>query len=152
MKAIYYEEYGSPDVLKYGEQARPEVKEDQILVRVHASSVNPVDWKIRNGDMKVVSGFNFPKIPGKDIAGEVVEIGAKVTRFKPGDKVFAMGDQALGGAYAEYAVVSQHVAVAMPSNLDYEQSAAVPLTALTALQALRDKGQLEKGGQRDQAI
>jgi 2-desacetyl-2-hydroxyethyl bacteriochlorophyllide A dehydrogenase len=145
MKAVYYEEYGSPEVLKYGEQDRPQVKEDQVLVRVHATSVNPVDWKIRNGDMKAVSGLKFPKIPGKDIAGEVVEKGANVTRFKPGDKVFAMSDNPLGGAYAEYALVSEKVAVLMPAGLDYGQAAAVPLTALTALQALRDKGQLEKG-------
>ncbi|RDV13121.1 NAD(P)-dependent alcohol dehydrogenase [Pontibacter diazotrophicus] len=145
MKAIYYEKYGEADVLQYGEQPTPEVKEDQLLVRVHASSVNPVDWKVRSGHLLPVSGLNFPKIPGHDMAGEVVEVGQDVTTFKPGDRVFGMLDTGLGGAAAEYAVISEKAAVLMPENLNYVQAAAVPLTALTALQALRDKGELAQG-------
>ncbi|WP_162053430.1 NAD(P)-dependent alcohol dehydrogenase [Pontibacter pamirensis] len=145
MKAIYYEKYGDADVLQYGEQPKPEVKEDQLLVRVYASSVNPVDWKVRSGHLLPVSGLNFPKIPGHDIAGEVVKVGQEVTTFKPGDRVFGMLDTGLGGAAAEFAVISDKAAVLMPESLNYVQAAAVPLTALTALQALRDKGELAQG-------
>ncbi|MFD3002311.1 NAD(P)-dependent alcohol dehydrogenase [Pontibacter toksunensis] len=145
MKAVYYEKYGDAEVLQYGEQPKPEVKDDHLLVRVHASSVNPVDWKVRSGHLLPVSGLTFPKIPGHDIAGEVVAVGQNITNFKPGDRVFGMLDTGLGGAAAEYAVISSKAAVLMPENLNYVQAAAVPLTALTALQALRDKGELAPG-------
>mgnify|MGYP005750336665 CR=1 FL=1 len=145
MKAIYYNKYGDADVLQYGEQPKPEIEDDQLLVRVHAASVNPVDWKIRQGKLMPVSGVSFPQIPGRDIAGEVVEVGKDVIGFVPGDKVFGMIDHALGGAYAAYAVLSERVAAPMPENLNYNQAAAVPLAALTALQGLRDKGELEAG-------
>ncbi|GAB3540290.1 NAD(P)-dependent alcohol dehydrogenase [Pontibacter brevis] len=145
MKAIFYEKYGDADVLQYGEQPTPEVKADQLLVRVHASSVNPVDWKVRSGHLLPVSGLNFPKIPGHDIAGEVTAVGESVRTFKPGDRVFGMLDTGLGGAAAEYAIISEKAVVPIPENLNYVQAAAVPLTALTALQALRDKGELAQG-------
>lgn len=145
MKAVYYEKYGAVDVLQYGEQPKPTVKDDEILVRVHAASVNPVDWKIRDGMMLPITGLNFPKIPGLDIAGVVAEAGKDVADFMPGDRVFGMIDNYVGGAYAEYAVITEKVAVPIPDNLNYKQAAAVPLTALTALQALRDKGELAAG-------
>ncbi|OUJ70905.1 NAD(P)-dependent alcohol dehydrogenase [Hymenobacter crusticola] len=145
MKAIYYEGYGEPDVLRYGDQPDPDLKPDYILVRVRASSVNPVDWKIRQGHLLPVSGLSFPKIPGRDMAGDVVSIGPEVTRFQVGDRVFAMLNDGLGGANAELASVSEKVAAPIPANLDYQQAAAVPLAAYTALQALRDKGELQPG-------
>ncbi len=147
MKAVYYQEYGSPEVLQYGEQQKPDLKADQVLVRVYASSVNPIDWKLRKGDMKVASGMglSFPKIPGVDIAGQVVETGSEVTGFRSGDMVFAKLDGGTGGAYAQYAVVSSEVLVPMPGNMNYEEAASVPLAALTALQGLRDKGELQPG-------
>ncbi|RAK69384.1 NAD(P)-dependent alcohol dehydrogenase [Hymenobacter edaphi] len=144
MKAIYYAEYGSADVLQYGEQPTPEPRADELLVRVHASSVNPVDWKIRGGDLKLVSGFRFPQIPGRDVAGVVERVGAAVREFRPGDRVFGMVDS-LGGANAEYAVLPARVAAALPASLSFEQAAAVPLAGLTALQALRDRGGLQAG-------
>lgn len=144
MKAIYYEKYGDASVLKYGEQPKPDIKDNELLVRVHASSVNPVDWKIRSGLLLPVSGLSFPKIPGRDIAGEVVEVGSKVLAYEPGSRVYGMTD-GIGGANAAYAVISEATAVQMPSNLNYAQAAAVPLAALTALQALRDKGELQQG-------
>lgn len=144
MKAIYYSEYGSADVLRYGEQPTPEPQADELLVRVHASSINPVDWKIRQGDLKLVSGFRFPQIPGRDVAGVVARVGAQVTGFRPGDRVFGMVET-LGGANAEYAVLPAKVAAALPEELSFEQAAAVPLAGLTALQALRDKGALAVG-------
>lgn len=147
MKAVYYEKYGDADVLQFGEQPTPGIDDHQLLVRVHASSVNPVDWKIRAGKLLPVSGVNFPKIPGRDVAGEVVEVGGKVLSFKVGDRVYGMTDTRNGGANAEYAVISEGTAVMVPPNLNYAQAAAVPLAALTALQALRDKGELEQGEQ-----
>ncbi|GGF11089.1 NAD(P)-dependent alcohol dehydrogenase [Hymenobacter cavernae] len=145
MKAIYFEGYGEADVLRYGDQPNPELKPDQVLVAVRASSVNPVDWKIRQGHLLPVTGLSFPKIPGRDIAGDVVEIGAAVTRFKPGDKVFGMLSDGLGGANAELAVLAEEVAAHMPPSLSYQQAAAAPLAAYTALQGLRDEGGLQPG-------
>ncbi|GAB3823475.1 NAD(P)-dependent alcohol dehydrogenase [Hymenobacter jeollabukensis] len=144
MKAIYYLEYGSADVLRYGEQPTPEPRADELLLRVHASSINPVDWKIRRGELKLVSGFGFPQIPGRDVAGVVERVGAAVQEFRPGDRVFGMVDS-LGGANAEYVVLPARVAAALPPNLSFEQAAALPLAGLTALQALRDKGALRAG-------
>ena len=145
MQAIYFTEYGPPEVLHFGAQPRPAPQAGQVLVKVHASSVNPIDWKLRQGDMKVVSGFCFPKIPGRDLAGVVAEVGPGVTQFKVGDKVFGMADAHLGGANAEYALLAAKAAATLPAGLSFEQAAAVPLAALTALQALRDKGTLTEG-------
>ncbi|MCX2738930.1 NAD(P)-dependent alcohol dehydrogenase [Pontibacter anaerobius] len=144
MKAIFYEKYGDAGVLQYGEQPKPEPGDNQLLVRVHASSVNPVDWKIRSGKLLPVSGLSFPKIPGRDIAGEVAAVGANVTAFNTGDKVYGMTD-GIGGANAEFALITADTAALMPSNLTYAHAAAVPLAALTALQGVRDKGELEQG-------
>ncbi|UOQ50821.1 NAD(P)-dependent alcohol dehydrogenase [Hymenobacter cellulosivorans] len=144
MKAIYFEQYGPAEVLRYGEQPTPTPGADQILVRVHASSVNPVDWKVRAGSLKLVTGGSFPKIPGRDVAGTVAAVGENVTRFQPGDRVYGMPD-GVGGANAEYAVLPGQAAAFMPEKLSFEQAAAVPLGAITALQGLRDKGQLLSG-------
>lgn len=145
MHAIYYSEYGSADVLRYGELPTPRPKPQQLLVRVHAGSVNPVDWKLRRGELKLVSGWRFPQVPGRDVAGVVAEVGAAVTAFRPGDRVFGMLDSGLGGAYAEYAVLSAAVAAPVPAGLSFEEAAAVPLAGFTALQALRDRGRLRPG-------
>lgn len=145
MQAIYFTTYGPPDVLHFGPQPTPEPGAGQLLVRVYASSVNPVDWKLRQGDLKLVSGFCFPKIPGRDLAGTVEQVGPGVSQFKVGDKVFGMADAGLGGANAEYALLAVKATALIPNNLSFEQAAAIPLAALTALQALRDKGQLTEG-------
>ncbi|TGE25079.1 NAD(P)-dependent alcohol dehydrogenase [Hymenobacter aquaticus] len=144
MKAIYFEHYGPADVLHYGEQPTPTPQADQILVRVHASSVNPIDWKVRAGSLKLITGQNFPKIPGRDVAGTVAAVGENVTRFQPGDRVYGMPD-GVGGANAEYALLPEQAAAFVPEKLSFAEAAAVPLGALTALQALRDKGQLLSG-------
>lgn len=144
MKAIYYTEYGPADVLQYGEQSTPEPQAGKLLVRVRASSINPVDWKIRSGDLKLVSGFCFPQIPGRDVAGVVEQVGAGVTDFRPGDPVMGMVDT-LGGANAEYAVLPAGVVAALPERLSFAEAAAVPLAGLTALQGLRDRGELAAG-------
>lgn len=144
MKAVVINQYGTPDVLEYRDIDQPILKNDQMLVRCHASSVNPIDWKIREGMLKLIMGTNFPKGLGFDVSGVVEAVGAKVTQFKPGDEIYARIDQLTGGAYAEYVAVSERVAAPKPSNMSHEEAAAVPLAALTALQALRDQGKIKK--------
>ncbi|MCU0534041.1 MAG: NAD(P)-dependent alcohol dehydrogenase [Hydrococcus sp. Prado102] len=145
MKAVSINRYGSPDVLQYADVEKPSVTGDRLLIKVYASSINPVDWKIRQGMLQVITGYKFPIILGFDVAGEVVEVGANVTNFKTGDAVYAYLDPVPGGAYAEYAAVSERFVSLKPSNLSYEQAAVVPLAATTALQALRDTGEIKKG-------
>lgn len=144
MKAVIINRYGSPEVLEYAEVEQPKIKPDQLLVKVRASSVNPIDWKIRKGMLRFMTGNKFPMILGFDVAGEVVEVGEQVTRFQPGDEIYgSLGFP--GGAYAEYAAVPEKLAVPKPINMSYEEAAAIPLAALTALQALRDQGNMQSG-------
>lgn len=145
MKAVFINQYGSIQVLQYGDMETPSIKRNQLLVKVYASSVNPVDWKIRAGQLQLLTGYKFPMVLGFDVSGEVVAVGESVTRFQTGDKVYAYLDSLPGGAYAEYAAVSERVACFKPDNMSYEQAAAVPLAATTALQALRDLGQILPG-------
>lgn len=145
MNAIYFNEYGPADVLRYGEQPTPTPKPTQVLVRVRASSVNPIDWKVRRGDIKLLTGFGFPMIPGRDVAGEVAAVGSQVVRFAVGDRVYGMADGGTGGANAEYALLAEPAAAFIPEKLSFEEAGSVPLAALTALQALRDHGQLLSG-------
>ena len=150
MKAIYYESYGPADVLRYGDQPTPVPGADQVLVRVRASSVNPVDWKVRAraGALSVVTGRHFPKIPGCDLAGEVVALGANVTRFGVGARVFGLPTGAgpgVGRTNAEFVATSPDGLALIPDNLSFTLAAAVPLGALTALQGLRDHGRLLSG-------
>jgi NADPH:quinone reductase-like Zn-dependent oxidoreductase len=147
MKAIHYRCYGSADVLKLEETPKPTPAADEILVRVHAASVNPLDWHYMTGSpyiMRLDAGLGAPKDPrmGVDFAGTVEAVGQNVTRFKPGDEVFGARD----GAFGEYVTVRETRAVApKPSNMSFEQAAAVPIAGITALQALRDKAQVHAG-------
>ena len=147
MKAIVCHQYGSPDVLELQEIDKPVVKEDDVLVRVHAACVNPADWHLLKGTPYLVrlmtGGLLKPKhnIPGIDMAGQVEAVGGNVKQFQPGDEVFGGG----GGAFAEYACLSEDALVLKPANLTFEQAAAVPIAAYTALQGLRDKGQIKSG-------
>lgn len=144
MKAAIINHYGSPE-FQYTEVEKPQIKPDQMLVRVFATSVNPIDWKIRKGILKILTGNKFPMILGFDVSGEVVEVGESVTQFKRGMSIYAHLNQLPGGAYAEYAAVSEKVAAAKPTNMSHEEAAAVPLAAMTALQAFRDEGNLKLG-------
>ncbi len=110
MKAVMINQYGSAEVLQYADIEKPLIQPDQMLVKVHATSVNPIDWKIRNGMLKFLPGSKFPMILGFDVAGEVMEVGERVQHFKPGDSIYAYHEQMTGGAYAEYAVVAERVA------------------------------------------
>jgi NADPH:quinone reductase-like Zn-dependent oxidoreductase len=145
MKAVISNGYGSASVLQYTSVEKPIPKTNQLLVKIYATSVNPIDWKIRKGLLKLFTGNKFPMILGFDISGEVVAVGNSVTRFQPGDQIYAYLDSFPGGAYAEYAVVSEQAACLKPSNITHTQAAAVPLAALTALQALRDGGKIQQG-------
>jgi NADPH:quinone reductase-like Zn-dependent oxidoreductase len=145
MKAVVVHEYGGPEALKYEDVPRPEPKEDQILVRIVAAGVNPVDAAIRSGKYAKFFGTTLPFIPGFDIAGVVEKIGAKITKFKAGDPIYAMIDLKDGGGYAEYTGATQDGAAPKPRSLDYVEAAAVPGVALTAWQALVDTAKLTAG-------
>jgi len=147
MKAIVYRCYGSADVLEFEDVNKPTPADDEVLVKVVAASVNPLDWHFMRGTpyiLRLMSGLSAPNETslGVDFAGTVEAVGSNVKRFKPGDEVFGGGN----GAFAEYITVGEDAALAMkPANLSFRQAASVPIAALTALQALRDSGKLESG-------
>jgi NADPH:quinone reductase-like Zn-dependent oxidoreductase len=146
MKAIVINSYGSSDVLEESSIDIPEVGRKQLLVEVHAAGVNPLDWKIRKGMMKLLTGKKFPKILGSDIAGIVKKTGEDVKRFKTGDEVFAMINSVFNqGGYAEYAVIDEKNACRKPENLSFTEAGCVPCAASTALQVFRDRVKLKKG-------
>jgi NADPH:quinone reductase-like Zn-dependent oxidoreductase len=145
MKAVVFDRYGSVEVLQYRELSKPTIKPDQLLVRVSASSINPVDWKIRQGHLQLLSGFNFPRIVGSDISGVVEEIGKEVTKFQPGDEVYTFLNPLTGGACAEYCAVPESAAAIKPQNITHTEAATVPIAGLTALQALGELGEIQAG-------
>ena len=145
MKAAVIDRYGPAHCLKVREMPEPELGEDEILVKVKASSVNPVDWKIRQGKLKIVTGTDFPKILGADFSGDVVETGTQIKDYKKGDAVFGIIPAVKGGAYAEYLKVKPQKLALKAKNISYEAAAATPLAGLTALQGLRDYGNLMPG-------
>jgi NADPH:quinone reductase-like Zn-dependent oxidoreductase len=146
MKAIVIDGYGGSNRLRLVERPDPRPAAGAILVRVRAAGVNPVDWKIRRGDLRLILWLRFPYIPGGDIAGEVVEVGPGVIRFKPGDAVVAFVDLKRGGGYAELAVVKESASALKPGSLSFVEAASLPIAGVTALQALRDMGGLKEGG------
>ena len=147
IKAIVYNCYGSPEVLRLQDVEKPEPNDNQVLVKVHASSVNPYDWHNMRGApyiMRLATGIGAPEdhSMGVDFAGTVEAVGKDVTRFKSGDRVFGGS----GGAFGEYVVVSENRSIAfVPDNMSFEQAATVPIAAITALQALRDQGKIQRG-------
>src|SRR5437867_2246704 len=143
MKAVVVHEYGGPEMLKYEDAPRPEPKENEMLVRMIAAGVNPVDASIRSGKYAKFFGTTLPLIPGYDLAGVVEKTGAKITKFKVGDPIYAY--VMWGGGYAEYASANESEAAAKPKSLTFAEAAAVPLAALTAWQALIDEAKLDKG-------
>ena len=145
MKAAFIRRYGGNKVVELGELPAPQAGPGELLVAVHAASVNPVDFKIRDGMLKMIIPFGFPLILGNDLSGVVKAVGAGVTHFKPGDAVFARMDKRRIGAFAEFAVVAEADAAAKPANLSHIEAAAVPLAGLTAWQALFEIGGLKAG-------
>ena len=147
MQAIVYRCYGSPEVLTLESRPKPTPADNEVLVKVHAAALNPLDWHYMRGSpyiMRFSSGLGAPEDPrmGVDYAGTVEAVGKSVTRFKPGDEVFGGKD----GAFGEYVAVREDRAISpKPANVTFQQAAAVPIAALTALQALRDKGHVQPG-------
>jgi NADPH:quinone reductase-like Zn-dependent oxidoreductase len=138
MRAIVARGHGGPKVLRTEEVERPEARGKKVLIEVRAAGVNPVDWRIRRGELRPLSFLLPHRVPGRDVAGVVVELGDEVRGFEVGGRVFAMLDGASGGGYAEYAVAGEGAVAPMPENHSFEQAAGVPLAALTAVQAIRD--------------
>lgn len=151
MKAIVYTEYGPPDVLNLEEVRKPTPKDDEVLVKVLAASANAADWHLMRADPFLVRlmGFGFLKpkngLPGADIAGRVEAVGRNVTQFQPGDAVFGDLSGSGFGGFAEYVCTTEDALALKPANLSFEEAAAVPLAAVTALQGLRGKGQVQPG-------
>lgn len=149
MKAVVYTQYGPPDVLRIEEVEKPVPDENQVLVRVQATSINAGDYRMMRADpffiRFMVGGLFKPKDPrlGSDISGTVEAVGEKVTQFKPGDQVFGCRS----GAFAEYVCAREGLIASKPANISFEQAAATPVAALTALQGLRDAGQVKPGQQ-----
>jgi NADPH:quinone reductase-like Zn-dependent oxidoreductase len=146
VKAIVYHRYGSPEVLKCEEIEKPTAGDDEVLIRVRAASVNPRDWHFMRRApymIRIMTGLRKPKTTslGVDLAGQVEAVGRNVTQFQPGDEVFG----ASLGALAEYVCAHQSKVALKPANVTFEQAAAVPTAALTALQGLRDKGRIQPG-------
>lgn len=146
MKAWFVNAYGGPEKLRLGECPEPEVGPDDVLVRIQAASVNPIDWKMRAGDTRLILEQRFPLILGNDFAGVIESAGRAVRRFKPGDEVFGRPDKRRVGTFAERIAVRQEDLAAKPANLDFEQAAALPLVALTAWQVLVDLAHIGPGG------
>ncbi len=144
MKAICLESFGGPETLHMQDIERPVPAADEVLIKVRAASVNPVDYKIRSGHYPPVKEQDLPRILGRDVSGVVVGCGAEVTEFHAGDEVFAMLDRGSGG-YAEYVTIKADLCASKPATLGYAEAAAVPLAAITAWQGLFDYGRLESG-------
>jgi 2-desacetyl-2-hydroxyethyl bacteriochlorophyllide A dehydrogenase len=154
MKAVVINKFGTSEVLEVvKDHPIPSIDDNQVLLKVKAASVNALDWKIRRGMLKMILGADFPVVLGNDAAGIVVQCGEKVSKFKPGDRVYCMLDAnsyaskngfAKSGAYAEYAVTREDTLALMPEVLSYEEAAALPLCSLTAYQALIHKAKIKR--------
>jgi NADPH:quinone reductase-like Zn-dependent oxidoreductase len=151
MKAIVYTQYGAPaDVLHFKEVEKPTPSDSEVLIKVHAASINAAEWHLVRADpflARFFTGLLKPKntIPGADVVGRVEAVGKSVTLFRPGDEVFGDLSACGWGAFAEYVCADEHALVLKPANLSFEEAAAVPMAAVTALQGLRDKGQIQSG-------
>lgn len=143
MKAAYISRYGNIDDVQLNEQSQPPLTADAVLVKVHAASINPLDLKVLEGELKAILPLKFPFILGNDFAGTVVEVGSNVSQFKAGDEVYAKTD--LNGAFAEYTVAQQSSLALKPQNLSMEQAASLPLVTLTAWQALVEMAKVQAG-------
>ncbi|RSK26578.1 NAD(P)-dependent alcohol dehydrogenase [Bacillus sp. HMF5848] len=155
MKGVIIEEYGNKEVLKYiSNLSLPTIADNQVLIKNDAASINPLDWKIRKGELRWVTGKKFPIILGHDVSGTIVKVGRCVKRFKPGDPVFCMIDAnikpslhgfAKSGSFADYCVTREDTLAIRPSSITPTDAAAVPLAALTAYKAIIKKGKLQSG-------
>jgi len=145
MKAFIVDRYGSNEVVRAGEMPEPELRDDDVLVQVHAASVNPVDFKIRKGQLKLILPLRLPFLLGNDLAGVVVQVGPAVRRFHPGDEVYARPPKDRIGAFAERIAIREDAVAKKPEKLTMEEAASIPLVGLTAWQALVERANLKPG-------
>ncbi len=145
MKAFILEQYGKKSSLHPREMPEPELRDDEVLVKVHAASVNLLDAKIKNGEFKLILPYRLPLILGHDVAGVVVSVGPRVSRFKPGDEVYSRPDDFRIGAFAEFIAIKEDSLAIKPATLTMEEAASIPLVGLTAWQALIERANLKPG-------
>jgi len=147
MKAVFYEQHGAPEVLQVGERPTPELQDHEVLVEVVATSVNPIDRRLRSGELQEYITRTFPVVPGWDLAGRIVEVGTKVTHWQVGDEILGLAFtwSIQHGSYAEYCPIDAASITQKPASISFEQAAALPLVSLTAWQALSEFGQLQAG-------
>lgn len=145
MKAFIVDRYGKKESLRAGEVPEPELREDEVLVQVHATGVNLLDSKIRNGEFKRILPYRAPFVLGHDVAGVVVRVGPRVRQFKPGDEVYSRPDDFRIGTFAEFVAVKEDSLAIKPNNITMEEAASIPLVGLTVWQALVEKAKLKKG-------
>jgi NADPH:quinone reductase-like Zn-dependent oxidoreductase len=145
MKAFIVDRYGKKDGARIGEMPDPELRQEDVLVQIHAAGVNLLDSKIRNGEFKLLLPYRLPLILGNDVAGVVVRIGSRVRRFKPGDEVYARPDKDRIGTFAEFIAMNEDAVAIKPKALTMEEAASIPLVGLTAWQALIERANLKKG-------
>src|SRR6059058_3903712 len=145
MKAFFIDRYGSKDGVRAGDMPEPELREDDVLVQIHAAGVNLLDAKIRDGEFKRFLPYRFPLILGNEVAGVVVRVGSRVHRFKPGDEVYARPDDDRIGAFAEGIAIQEDAVAKKPKNLTMEEAASIPLVGLTAWQVLVERANLKAG-------
>ena len=147
MKAIFYEQHGTAEVLQVGERPTPEPQDNEVLVEVVATSVNPIDRRLRSGELQEYITRTFPVVPGWDLAGKIAKVGAKVTDWQVGDEVLGLAFtwSIQHGSYAEYCLIDTASITEKPASISFEQAAALPLVSLTAWQALSEFGELKAG-------
>ncbi len=145
MKAFIIDRYGKKEIGRIGEVPEPELRDDDVLIQIHAASINLLDSKIRSGEFKLILPYRLPLILGNDVAGTVVRVGSRVRRFKPGDDVYARPDQDRIGTFAEFISIGEDSLALKPSNLSMEAAASIPLVALTAWQVLVETAKLKAG-------
>ncbi len=145
IKRIQYHKYGGPELMQLEDFKAPKPGKGEVLVRVRAASANPMDWKVRNGDTKMMTGRHFPRGMGHDFSGIVEEVGEGVTRWHPGDAVLGGMSLKASGAFAEVVLADQDSIAAKPDQLSYEQAATLPTVGVTAVQSLIDNGELQAG-------
>jgi len=145
MKAFIVDRYGSKDGVRAGEMPDPELREDDVLVQIHAAGVNLLDSKIRNGEFKLILRYRLPLILGHDVAGVVIRVGSRVRRFNPGDEVYARPADGRIGAFAEFIAIKEEDVALKPRALTMEEAASIPLVGLTSWQALIERANLKEG-------
>jgi NADPH:quinone reductase-like Zn-dependent oxidoreductase len=145
MKAFIIDDYGNADVVKMAEMPMPELGASEVLIKIHAASINPLDFKIREGTLKLILPYRLPLILGNDMAGTVVQVGSQVIQFKQGDAVYARPDDDRIGTFAEFKAIKESAVSLAPSTLNMNEAASIPLVGLTAWQALIEKAKLQKG-------